>query len=379
MGHLVIYSLGLTDKTYRERFRMLQFNLSKVDRVMIHQRITSGTISPKEISLMSSTDLADEETKQSIKQAEQEALEHSILLKSSAPRAKITHKGLQDIEDVNMDVTSARELERLKEHEQEEEERRERERMARLRTVQRQRTASVSVPPESPTIQQTPTSEQDWGAPPPVPPHAMSPGPAQGDEASRAPSRPPLFLHTSSDFSVIEPELNLADLINIDEEQEPTTTPSQPQPAAGLQPDFASTFTPLPSDISQPSPTTTTPTGISPFAARQDKPRAGSFDLSSLWIAPKDETPVIPESAAQIAPEPTLASVEDTRAEGSDKEDAMDLESVEANDQDFDMFLEENQPEPPSDLIVTPIPMRDVESLPQVWSGKVSIPFFLFL
>jgi hypothetical protein len=137
---------------YKDRFRMLQFNLSKVDRVIIHQRITSGNISPKEISLMSSTDLADEETKQSIKIAEKEALEHSILQKSTAPRAKITHKGLQDIEGVNGEASSAHEIERHIEEEQEEEERRERERMARLRTVQRQRTSSVSVPPESPTV-----------------------------------------------------------------------------------------------------------------------------------------------------------------------------------------------------------------------------------
>ncbi len=113
---------------------MLQFNLSKVDRVIIHQRITSGTISPKEISLMSSTDLADEETKQHIKLAEKEALEHSILLKSTVPRAKITHKGLQDIEDVNGEVATSREIELHKAREQEEEERRERERSARLRS-----------------------------------------------------------------------------------------------------------------------------------------------------------------------------------------------------------------------------------------------------
>ncbi|KIY51834.1 hypothetical protein FISHEDRAFT_29202, partial [Fistulina hepatica ATCC 64428] len=75
---------------YKDRFRMLQFNLSKKDRVQLHKRIVSGQISPKEISLMSSTDLADEGTKQSIKMAEKEALEHSILQKTTAPHAKIT-------------------------------------------------------------------------------------------------------------------------------------------------------------------------------------------------------------------------------------------------------------------------------------------------
>ncbi|EEB97061.1 hypothetical protein MPER_03698, partial [Moniliophthora perniciosa FA553] len=75
---------------YKDRFRTLQFNLSKPDRVMIHKRIASAQITPKELSGMSSTDLANEELKQSIKIAEQEALEHSILQKITAPRAGIT-------------------------------------------------------------------------------------------------------------------------------------------------------------------------------------------------------------------------------------------------------------------------------------------------
>ncbi|EGN96781.1 hypothetical protein SERLA73DRAFT_16037, partial [Serpula lacrymans var. lacrymans S7.3] len=75
---------------YKERFRMLTFNLSKPDRAVIHKRITSSGIKPKEIALMSSTDLANEETKESIKLMEKEALEHSILKKATVPRAKIT-------------------------------------------------------------------------------------------------------------------------------------------------------------------------------------------------------------------------------------------------------------------------------------------------
>ena len=49
---------------------------------------------------MSSTDLADEKTKQEIEIFEKEALEHSTLTTITAPRAKITHKGFEDIEDV---------------------------------------------------------------------------------------------------------------------------------------------------------------------------------------------------------------------------------------------------------------------------------------
>ena len=344
--------------TCRDRFRMLQFNLSKVDRVIIHQRITSGNISPKEISLMSSTDLADEETKQSIKIAEKEALEHSILQKSTAPRAKITHKGLQDIEVVNGEASSAHEIERHREQEQEEEERRERERMARLRSVQRQRTSSVSVPPESPTILQSP-SEQ-WGAPPPVPLHAMSPS---DEAASSASSRAPFFTNTSlsaepSSFS--EPELNLADLINIDDDQETggITSSSPPNRPALVKADESVSSS---TDTSFSAPVLT---GISPFAAR---PRAPSFDLNALWNAPKNEPSTTPTEAI---PPPTTASTEVRSHDNNDKDENMDLESQEANDQDFDMFLEEKEPEPPAASPV--VTSQNVEALPPVWSGKVS-------
>ncbi|KAF9482544.1 hypothetical protein BDN70DRAFT_417191 [Pholiota conissans] len=348
---------------YKERFRMLQFNLSKVDRIVIHQRITSGTISPKEISLMSSTDLADEETKQSIKLAEQEALEHSILLKSTVPRAKITHKGLQDIEDVNGEVATAHEKEVHKEREQEEEERRERERMARLRTTQRHRTASVSIPPESPT-----TGEQSWGGPPPVPVHVLSPTSAEFPGLHTS-ARPALFMQTS-DLTSSEPELNLADLINIDDEQDPASSGvSQPvlgpnivaSPVDGILPTAA---------------TAATPTGISPFAARPEKQRGASFDLNALWNMPKGDASKTDETSTLTPPEtaPTAVPSEEP-LDGSDKDDAMELESVEANDQDFDMFLEEKETQEHSEeLIITPIPPRDVETLPEVWTGKLAMP-----
>lgn len=355
---------------------MLQFNLSKVDRVIIHQRITSGTISPKEISLMSSTDLADEETKQHIKLAEKEALEHSILLKSTVPRAKITHKGLQDIEDVNGEVATSREIEVHKEREQEEEERRERERSARLRATQRQRTASISVPPESPTVQQSPTmGDQLWGGPPPVPAHAMSPTAA--DFASSG-SRPPVFMHTP-DLNTTELELNLADLINIDDEQDPSAFISQST--------FGSNIISSPVDATSPSLPSIAPTGISPFAARPERQRGASFDLNSLWnMATKDDsaqtTEPAPEPAPIAAPEPSIASVltEEPGADGSDKDEAMELESVEANDQDFDMFLEEKETEQEQseELIVTPIPPRNIEALPEVWTGKVSFKSYTY-
>ncbi|TFK61925.1 hypothetical protein BDN72DRAFT_849198 [Pluteus cervinus] len=233
---------------YKDRFRMLQFNLSKPDRVVIHRRIASSDITPKEISTMDSTDLANEETKQSIKNLEKEALEYSILQKTIAPRAKLTHKGLQDIEDVNGDGRRERERDGERDgREQEEEGRRERERMARLKAstaanstggagtsgsppMQRQRTLSLSVPPESPSMPHHMPSS--WGGPPPVPAHVLAAaanaqhqqqlthghGHGQGQGHGHEDDSNPLFIHTSSDFTMNEPELNLADLINIDDE-----------------------------------------------------------------------------------------------------------------------------------------------------------------
>ena len=242
--------------------------------------------------------------------------------------------------------------------------------MARLRTVQRQRTASVSVPPESPTILQSP-SEQ-WGAPPPVPLHAMSP---PDEAASSATSRAPFFTNasplsatTAEPSSFSEPELNLADLINIDDDQETTagTTSASPpnRPAIVKAAEPVSSFP----DKSFPTPVLT---GISPFAAR---PRASSFDLNALWNSPRNEPSTTPTEAL---PPPTTASTEVQSHNSNDKEDNMDLESQEANDQDFDMFLEEKEPEGPAASQV--VSQHNVEELPPVWCGKVSLFHYYIL
>jgi len=349
---------------------MLQFNLSKIDRVVLHQRIAASHITPKEISLMSSTDLANEETKQSIKIAEKEALEHSILQQTKVPRAKITHKGLQDIEDLSGEGTSARDQEN--EREREEEERRERERTARLKAVQaqqqqRQRTLSVSVPPESPVVPQS----ASWGAPPPLPVHAIQPGDdlssARLHYGSARPPVDPLFVHTTSDFQMEEPELNLADLINIDDEpsgQDAPASGSLPaSPALQKSPVLgeAAASQSLPSPVPDPAPES--PTGISPFAnvSKLERVRSMSFDLNSLWSAPKKDVPATPVSLPpQPAKEPKDVIMDsDILGEGAD-------------DQDFDMFLDEKDQDVASEK--TPEALQAAfYALPPVWSGKVCL------
>ena len=343
---------------------------------------------------MSSTDLADEEMKQSIIQAEKESLEHSILQKQIAPRAKITHKGLQDIEDVRGEGNTTQEFDLEKERQQEEEERRERERLARLRTttvqMSRQRTASVSVPPESPTVPPSSAAtsfdghhQEQWGAPPPVPFHAMvSPADESGHE-----QRPPLFVNSASEF-VAEPELNLGDFINIDEDQDGThantttaTIEDGLNDSSAISDQTDMVMSPTEGTFLAQSPMSVT--GISPFAQRPDMPMGPSFSLSSLWseqssVDPGDMGPTATDAdkAKAILTEDKPKNVTPSGEEPRDDSDNMELESVEANDQDFDMFLAD---EAGSDS-TPPVPAAppSVDSLPQVWVGKVQHYWFSY-
>lgn len=344
---------------------------------------------------MSSTDLADEEMKQSIIQAEKESLEHSILQKQTAPRAKITHKGLQDIEDIRGEGNTAQEFDLEKERQQEEEERRERERLARLRTtvqMNRQRTASVSVPPESPTVPPSSAAtsfdghhQEQWGAPPPVPFHAMvSPTDESGHE-----QRPPLFVNPASEF-VAEPELNLGDFINIDEDQDGThtnataTTEDDPNASSAIsgQTDMAMS----PTEDTFPTLSPMSLTGISPFAQRPDMPQGFSFNLSSLWseqssVDPGDTGPTTAtdaDKAKAILTEDKPKNVTPSGEEPRDDSDNMELESVEANDQDFDMFLADETEAGSDPTLNVPAAPPSVDSLPQVWVGKVQHYWFSY-
>ncbi|KAF7356595.1 Transcription elongation regulator [Mycena venus] len=353
----------------QEKYRQLQFNLSKVDRTVLHKRIASGDITPKEIALMSSTDLANEQAKEAIRIAEKEALEHSILEKTTAiPRAKLTHKGLEDIE---LDAKG------------EEAERKEREMEHAARTQARQRTLSVSVPPESPITPTTPMSAvgpgpagASWGGPPRVPTHAMA------EEMPMA-MAPPFGGEMSA-----EPEMNLADLINIDDEPGPpgaqdahsdVSAPPAPAPVFDLAPSspipgFGRALSPEPLLSSPTIPTT----GISPFASKPEAARTSSFDLNALWAAPKkeedkdkDDAPVSPTVTTTSPPQQEQSHSPVPMEEPQDrKEEMMDLD--ETDDQDFDMFLEEKE----TDTVVSsPEALQAAfNDLPQVWSGKINMP-----
>ncbi|KAI6126398.1 hypothetical protein EV401DRAFT_999960 [Pisolithus croceorrhizus] len=362
--------LGVGPK-YKERFRMLTFNLSQVDRVAIHKRICFSSISAKELALMSSTDLANEETKQSIKMAEQEALEHSILQKATVPRAKITHKGLQDIEDVNGEATTLV-REREKEREREEEERRERERQARLRAAeqhQKQQTNSMpqgSAPPESPVTSHSPT----WGDPSSTTLQVVSPdsfSPTVG--ASERPSTHSLFAPSVSGYQMelSEPELDIADLIHLDEELSPRENVTDLQPAATLEkpvtsdePVSPAEHDPSPLDLSAIASSTIhdSPTEAQSKLTKPETPVKPTFDLSSLWSAPKEES--VPQQTQET---PVL--------ELKDHPMSTDASHQEATDQDFDMLLEK---EHDAEVKPTEEPEAALKAMPTVWRGKIALP-----
>ena len=368
---------------------MLDFNLKRPDRAALHKRIVSFAIPPAALAHMSSTDLASEAEKESIKQAEQEALEHSILQKVVAPRAKVTHKGLQDIEDIDgrpvvRDVDLDKEIE--------EEERRERERTARRRMRSGTMTSgSGSVPPESPIVPDHP-SAVGWGGPPPIPFHLQ-----QSPISPLATERPPMFTQPQSELLTptnghVEGELNLADLINIDDDGHDSSMATDTSPAlpgsgtAGDGPEPPTIGVPRSPVVSQ----SARPTGISPFAVNTSQPDLTirpSFDLNSVWSAPV-QSPKKQEDNEEVIgrPDESGEPVEQTPDLGKEVElkdpfvDDDILGGAAADDKDFDMFLEA---EPDGDSLegrsasanpASDTPAREPSfcELPQVWVGSVS-------
>lgn len=350
----------------RERFRMLQFNLPKPDRIQLHKDIAQGRITPAQLNVMSSTDLADERTKHEIKVAEKESLEHSILQRVTAPRAKITHKGFEEIEDQS-GAKRAADTARDEEEQRMAMERRERERLARLRAaVQKEGSPTTPVDPSlsTPAIEKGP-NDQAWGAPPAVPSHALQDAPSQNTDATNRPQSRPLFVPSASDFSTGDEGLDLADLIHIDEDVPPQDVPPSSNPQERMSEQLSAGVV-----ASTASPVVTSPSGPSPFAPAKpaESPRRTSFDLNALWTQPGEtgssneaegtntEAPGDPESFQDC---PTEERREEAFGE------VMDIEVDE--DQDLDAMLEKAEQQ--AEKHEMPI---DLSILSKVWEGQVS-------
>lgn len=427
---------------------MLTFNLSQPDRVHLHTLIaspppasadlssppptplspslslTSWRLPPRTLAGMSSTELASEEAQKNIKQAEEEALQQTILRRQrvgGVARAKMTHKGIQEVgEDLGGSLSSQPDLEADQEEEtgstkdekaREEEERREREKLERIRvqTTTRARSSSSAMPPpESPLTPATPaTPHASWGGPLPLPHHVHS-GAGQGQGGR------PLFLSTPSEMlptpttsSIPGDELNLSEFLNIDDElgiqegedeslklaKEPEIPPvnDSAQASAGMQGQGEIQGQQMP--------------GLSPFASRAAHPELASrpsFDLNALWTASPPSTTTSPPAtssspdlSSQVehghANETAVPGVDGAEAEvGLEELVGMGMEGG-ADDKDFDMLLEdkegspsrdadvdleiESQPEVTSNALPSdPVIPATLSSLPVVWTGALSIP-----
>jgi hypothetical protein len=346
---------------------------------------------------MSSTELASQEQQQSIKQAEQEALAHSILIKSTVPRAKITHKGLQDIEDVNEDSAVAKQR-RERELEMAEEER-ERERLARLRAVQPlSNPPSASLPPDSPVVPSSSSASAPWNAAPPP-----TPTQGQGSELASA--------HVGG--ATVDSELNLGDFIHMDDEPPETSPLIIATPSTTTTPAAAAVAAPSATSMSEPlSAASLTPiTGISPFApSKPDMPPRASFDLNALWSAPPPPPPPMPAPKEQEeeekenekvevdgdgdgdggvgeAMEMDLGTPSDEPAASASASASVAVASVEPerevehdgeslDDLDFAMFLGQEEEEKGKNgrpEASVPDPQAVFDGLPRVWKGVVSL------
>lgn len=311
---------------------------------------------------MSSTDLADERTKHDIELAEKEALEHSILQKITAPRAKITHKGFETIED----ITGQRASDAKEEEERMEMEKRERERQARQRKASVIKEGSPFTP-----VEPSPLSATFPGVNSPVTANNTA-----GDQASnvaaasstevpptttgrplvRAPFRP-LFVPTLPEAprdtaAPDEGGLSLSDLIDLD--------------SAGSK--EASTFVvkqePIDSSANRTdSPEVTSPSGPSPFAPPQSA-QASSFDLGSFWTAREKEV----DSASP--PQEGIAEAEGEEKADNGSEEAMDIDESESHDDALDAILAQDKVKSP---VETLLKQPNLSALPVVWTGHVSV------
>lgn len=339
----------------RERFRTLTFNLGQSDRGPIHSRIASGSLSAYSLPQLDNTSLANETTRAEIVAAAAESLAQTILIRSlAAPRAKLTHKGMVelDTDDLPPDTIA---LHAREDREQEAEVQREAERLARARPT---RKTSMSIPPQSPVTPQSSSEQFTWGAPPPVPQHALG-----------SPSLYSLLNSAALDHTISTgSEMTLDDLIHFDDDViqvdgEQFSVPPSPSDTAE-HPHILS----LASAIHG----SDTGSGVDmiPFElASGMSPAVLNFDLSTLWGGQNGQDHF--SSGANVNQMPAPNVPEDGQGD-------MDVDG-DGNDRAFDMFLEDeesqatvNQParvdEPKP---VSPPPAQMVEDKPCVWTGTV--------
>lgn len=298
---------------------MLTFNLSQTDRYHLRQSIGTHSLPAVELSKMSSVDLANEQIKQRIEAANRESLQHSILIeRPTLPRAKITHKGEEIIEDIEgFDISK-----RVREEEQLERER-QREKAAREKAVSKAGAISPASSTKPSFNPQDILAQQHTAA-------------SQMAAQALAEQTAVLAQATATADTPAEPSFKLDDLIAIDLPESPNQGPAEPPNEDQVDKESSQQRDPM-------SPTAT-------------------FDLSNVWSA-NESTPQ--ESSGS----PILSA----RADDGHGPPQIDVDlGTAAHDEDFDMFLAESEPLSAAVLGGPEQEKAAFEKLPIVWSGSVS-------
>lgn len=296
---------------YKERFRMLTYNLGQSDRVLLRKGIANGHISAQELSEMSSADLANEQAKQEMEKAAQEALHQSILkTQTILPRAKMTHKGEEIIE------TNASEDMRVRDEEERE----------RLRAGLRVRTGSI--------LEANPESA--------------------GLSSATGISGVTFENHLAEDGTVLSPEKVSPDtplVINT------TTVPLSPitytkEPGSALP------------DILSPTEITATPLRGNMHESRP------SFDLNALWTgdAPNQSSTFAVSLSSPVGDDEEDVAMDLDDEAGPETDFGMFLDGVEEKKVQVDHATRSTTPPPPARED------KKMDNIPVVWSGDLVMP-----
>lgn len=328
---------------------MLTFNLAKEDRVVLRRRIVTSDLPALELAQMSSTDLANEQTKQAIEHAMKESLEHSILeARITAPRAKMTHKGMEMVEDLTFTPAELPP-----------------ERPRVLTALKRESTLLDGTPtsaggstPQTPAL---PTPHIGGGK---VKPAGFVTSPTQ-----RAPS-------STSYFVPSVPEAT-EDTKTEDDAMQVSTAGYEDGMTKG---DASTTL----ASLATPTPSTSMTDAFQMHHASSSPTRRASFNLGTLWSDAGDPTQSPTQHFAPVSMDPNLASfnmdMDDPFGEaGLPGVEAVDLGGAN-DDKDFDMFLADEDPvksapDPLAGLTPEQIAQASYEALPVVFSGEVRLSF----
>ena len=285
---------------YAAKFRSLHFNLKS--NAAFRSRISSSSLGPAEIVNMSNEDLLTPELKAMAESVRAASLKHSVKEVLTAPTAKRTHKGEEEIENFAASAAAA-----------EERESEQRELLNRQTRVEKARERSASFSGsmlDSPAPLASPRNELfAFGSPS----ASMSPSASESPGALSLPfssssSRPRSSLPTSN-LSITAEDLGLdfADPSSVEHAEQKEAAPSPSTTAA------ASSF-PL---------TVGSPSGDGAMLPPPPRNRS-SFDMASIW--------------AQAKPSPTLPSSEQFESTPMD-ESGEKATTGARNEDDYDPFV----------------------------------------